>query len=397
MAGALDGCKVLDFTRVVSGPWCTLLLSDLGAEVIKVEEPGTGDFSRGFGPPFIAGESTYFMGYNRGKLSVTINLKHPRGTELFQGLVSKVDVLVHNYRRDWVYRAGMDYDTLIAINPRLIYCWISAYGEDGPFADKGSEDLAVMGISGAMSVTGQPDGPPIKSHVSFSDFLAGYNATVGILAALRVRDQTGEGQPVSVNLLDSATAVLGSLAYAYLATGEAPRRMAPESHPALALSGTFRTSDGYINIGASRQNAFRGLCAALDMEYLADDPDFSTNAARVKNRKRLRGMIEAVLGDKTNKECLDILNGKGVLAEPVNTIDQAFAHPQVVNNRMVEKLHHPSTGDVDVLRTAIRLPKAPLKVQGPPALLGEHTRDVLGRYLGIDDGEYARLHQDGVV
>ena len=259
MAGALDGCKVLDFTRVVSGPWCTLLLSDLGAEVMKVEEPGTGDFSRGFGPPFIAGESTYFMGYNRGKLSVTINLKHPRGTELFQGLVSKVDVLVHNYRRDWVYRAGMDYDTLIAINPRLIYCWISAYGEDGPFADKGSEDLAVMGISGAMSVTGQPDGPPIKSHVSFSDFLAGYNATVGILAALRVRDQTGEGQPVSVNLLDSATAVLGSLAYAYLATGEAPRRMAPESHPALALSGTFRTSDGYINIGASRQNAFRGL------------------------------------------------------------------------------------------------------------------------------------------
>ena len=181
MAGALDGCRVLDFTRVLSGPWCTSLLSDLGAEVLKVEEPGKGDISREYGPPFLSGESVYFMANNRGKQSVTLNLKHPRTGELVRDLVSQVDVVVHNFLRGWVLRAGLDYESLKAVNPRLVYCWLSGYGEDGPYADKGALDLLVMGLSGAMSMTGEPDRPPIKSALSYADILTGYSAAVGIL------------------------------------------------------------------------------------------------------------------------------------------------------------------------------------------------------------------------
>lgn len=194
MAGPLEGCRVLDLTRVLSGPWCTMMLSDLGAEVVKVEEPGKGDYSRAYGPPFKDGESVYFMGYNRGKRSVTLNLKDPRAQEVLRGLVSKVDILVHNYLAEWVNRIGLDYDSIKKINPSLVYCWISGYGEDGPYASRGAVDLIAMGLSGAMSVTGEADGPPVKSSISFADILSGYNAVVGILAALRMRDSTGEGR-----------------------------------------------------------------------------------------------------------------------------------------------------------------------------------------------------------
>ena len=397
MAGPLDGFKVLDFTRVVSGPWCTLLLCDMGAEVLKVEEPGKGDISRAYGPPFIEGESTYFMGYNRGKKSIALNLKHPRGLELMRDLVSKVDILVHNYQLGWVRDIGLDYESMKALNPSLIYCWISAYGEDGPYSEKATEDLAIMGLSGVMSITGQPDGPPIRSHISFSDFLAGYNGLVGILAALRVRDRTGEGQQVSVNLLDSALAVVGSLAYGYMATGEPPSRIAPDTHPSLSPSGTYPTADGYINVGASRENVFPKLCQALGMEEMATDPEFATNPDRVRNRKRLREIIESALTTKPSSEWLTILNEHGVLAEPINDIKQALAHPQVVNNEMKQTLTHPKTGAINVLRSPVELPNTPLSIQGPPPLLGEHTQEVLSRYLSITEDEYGNMHRDGVV
>ncbi len=397
MAGALDGCRVLDFTRVLSGPWCTMLLSDLGAEVVKVEEPGKGDISREYGPPFVAGESVYFMANNRGKLGITLNLKHPRALELMRSLVAKVDVVVHNFLHGWIYRAGLDYDSLKAINPKLIYCWLSAYGEDGPYGEKGALDLMVMGLGGAMSVTGQPDGPPIKSSISYGDILSGYSAALGIVAALRVRDRTGMGQQVSTNLLDSAMAPLGALAAGYFATGNVPGRTAPDSHPSLSTSGAYRTSDGYMNISATTDREFPRLCAAMGLEHLAGNPDYATNSDRVRNRKQLREILEGVLATKTTGEWVTLLNAQQVLAEPVNTVKEAFSHPQVVHNQMKQTLQHPTAGPVSVLRMPLRMSETPLTLQGPPPRLGEHTREVLARYLDIGDEEYARLQQEGVV
>ena len=397
MTGPLEGIRVLDLTRVLSGPWCTMMLSDLGAEVVKIEEPGRGDYSRAYGPPFQDGESVYFMGYNRGKRSVTLNLKHPRAREVLQGLVSKVDILVHNYLPDWVDRAGLDYDTLIKVNPNLVYCWISGYGEDGPYASRGAMDLIAMGLSGAMSVTGQADGPPVKSSISFGDILAGYNAVVGILAALRVRERTGEGQKVSVNLLDSSVAALSTMAYSYMSTGEPPWRMAPDVHPSLSPAGTFRTSDGYINIAAARDKEFSGMCRTLGIERLLEDPDFSTNPDRVQNRKRLREMMEEVLLTKSTSEWVTLFNANGVLADRVNTVAEALAHPQTVHNQMKQTVQHPTAGPVKVMRTPVKLPNTPLSIQGPPPRLGQHTRAVLASYLGLGDREMAELEREGVI
>ena len=397
MAGALDGCRVLDFTRVLSGPWCTMLLSDLGAEIVKVEEPGKGDISREYGPPYVAGESVYFMANNRGKLGITLNLKHPRALELMRSLVAKVDVVIHNFLRGWVYRAGLDYDSLKAINPKLVYCWLSAYGEDGPYREKGALDLMVMGLGGAMSVTGQPGGPPIKSSISYGDILSGYSAALGIVAALRVRDRTGAGQQVSTNLLDSAMAPLGALACSYFATGNVPGRTAPDSHPSLSTSGAFPTRDGYMNISATTDRDFPKLCGALGLEHLAEDPEFATNPDRVRNRKQLRETIEGVLATRTTGEWVAILNDHQVLAEPVNNVKDAFAHPQVVHNQMKQTVQHPTAGPLNVLRMPLRMSETPLTLQGPPPLLGEHTREVLARYLDIGDEEYAELLQEGVV
>ena len=397
MVKALEGCRVLDFTRVLSGPWCTLMLSDLGAEVVKVEEPGRGDITRQYGPPFVGEESAYFMTYNRGKKSITLNLKEPRAQELLRGLVSKSDVVVHNYKGEWVHRIGLDYDSLKPLNPGLVYCWLSGYGEDGPYADKGALDQMVMGLSGSMSVAGEPEGPPIKSSISYSDFFTGYNAALGIVAALRVRDKTGEGQRVSVNLLDSAVASLGSLAGIYFATGEPPPRVAPDSHPSLGTSGAYKTADGYMSITAVTDREFPNLCKALALEYLTEDPEFATNPDRVRNRKRLRKTLEGVLASKTTAEWLDILQRYNVLAEPINDIRQAFEHPQVVHSGMRQTVEHPSVGTVSVMRTPIRLSASPLEIQGPPPRLGEHTREVLEGYLGISSDELDRLQEEGVV
>ena len=397
MVKALDGIKVLDFTRVLSGPWCTLMLSDLGAEVVKVEEPGRGDITRQYGPPFVGDESAYFMTYNRGKKSITLNLKEPRANELLRGLVARSDVMVHNYKRDWVYRAGLDYDSMRPLNPRLVYCWLSGYGEDGPYADKGALDQMVMSLSGSMSVTGEPEGPPIKSSVSYSDFFTGYNAALGIVAALRVRDQTGEGQQVSVNLLDSAVASLGSLAGIYFATGEPPPRVAPDSHPSLGASGAYKTADGYMSISAVTDREFPNLCKALGLDHLVDDPDFATNPDRARNRARLRGLMEGVLVGKTSSEWIVQLQSYNVLAEPINDIRDAFEHPQVVHSGMKQTVEHPSVGTVSVMRTPIRLSASPLEIQGPPPRLGEHTREVLESYLGVSGEEFERLREEGVV
>ena len=397
MVKALEGCRVLDLTRVLSGPWCTLMLSDLGAEVVKVEEPGRGDITRQYGPPFIGDESAYFMTYNRGKKSITLNLKEPRAQELLRGLVAKCDVMVHNYKKDWVYRAGLDYDSLKPLNPRLVYCWLSGYGEDGPYAERGALDQMIMSVSGSMSVTGEPAGPPIKSSVSYSDFFTGYNAALGIVAALRVRDRTGEGQRVSVNLLDSAMASLGSLAAIYFATGESPQRVAPDSHPSLGASGAYRTADGYMSITAVTDREFPNLCKALALEHLTEDPGFATNPDRAKNRKRLRQALEPVLATRTTSEWLAQFEAHNVLAEPINDIAEAFNHPQVVHSEMRQTVEHPSVGTVSVLRTPIRLSASPLEIQGPPPRLGEHTREVLEGYLGISGEEFDRLGEERVV
>ena len=397
MVKALDGCRVVDLTRVLSGPWCTLMLSDLGAEVVKVEEPGRGDITRQYGPPFVGDESSYFMTYNRGKKSITLNLKEARGKELLQGLVAKADVLVHNYRRDWVYRAGLDYDSLEPLNPRLVYCWLSGYGEDGPYADRGALDQMIMSLSGSMSVTGEADGPPIKSSISYSDFFTGYNAALGIVSALRVRDRTGAGQRVSVNLMDSAIASLGSLAGIYFATGEPPPRVAPDSHPSLGASGAYKTADGYISITAVTDREFPNLCRALGLEHLTEDPEFATNPDRASHRKRLRQTLEPVLATRTTSEWTRVFGDHGVLSEPINDIGQAFDHPQVVHSEMRQTVEHPSVGTVSVMRTPIRLSASPLEIQGPPPRLGEHTREVLESYLGISGEEFDRLREEGVV
>ncbi len=407
MAGPLDHIRVLDLSRVLAGPWAGQNLADLGAEVIKVERRGHGDDTRRWGPPYLkdaagrdTGEAAYYLSCNRGKFSITLDLAAPEGQRLVRDLAAKCDILLENYKRGGLAGFGLGYDDLEASHPHLIYCSITGFGHTGPYRDRAGYDLIVQAMGGLMSITGEPDdvpgGGPKRVGVAIADLFSGMYATIAVLAALARRERTGRGQHIDLALLDCQVAMLANQAMNYLTSGRPPHRMG-NAHPNVVPYEAFATADGQLIVAVGNDAQFARLCALVGRPELADDPDFATNAARIRNRGRLIPMIAEMLKARTSEEWRAALEAEGVPCGPINALDEVFADPQVEARGMRFELDHPRAGRVPMVASPMRFSDTPLEHRRPPPLLGEHTDVVLGELLGLDAGEIARLRDGGVI
>lgn len=400
MATPLDGIKVLDLTRVLAGPYATMLLCDLGAEVIKIEQPGTGDESRNFGP-FKNGFSLYFMSVNRGKQSITLNLKTQRGREIFMQLVKQCDVVVENFRPGTMQKLGLDYDTLKAAHPSLIYAACSGFGQTGPYAQKGAYDMIIQGMGGIMSITGEPpaadeERAPVRVGTSISDITAALFTTIGILSALHHRHQMGRGQFVDVAMMDSLVAVLENAVVRYFATGEVPQPLGSR-HPAITPFEAFAAADGYVIIAIGNDTLWEKFCEHVGRRELISDARFRTNADRTANHSELFPILSEILRQRTTDAWIDVLERIGVPCGPINAMDKVVNHPQVQAREMITQVVHQITGAVEVPGLPIKLSETPGSVDAPAPNLGEHTTPVLTELLGLRLDEVERLRQEGVV
>ena len=393
----LDDLLVLDLSRILSGPFCTMYLGDLGARVIKVEHPDGGDDTRGFGPPFIGGESTYFMSANRNKESVAIDMKTDDGKALVHRLARKADVLVENFRPGALARLGLDHATLSKENDRLVYASISGFGHAGDpaWSKKPGYDVVIQGMGGLQSITGAPDGPPFKSGTSIADMVSGMYAIVGILTALHARSRTGRGQHVDVSMLDGQISLLSYHAGAHLNAGTHPSRKG-NAHPSIAPYETFRTSDGWLNLAVGNDSLWRAFAGAVGLT-VRDDPRFSTNPLRVANRAALLEHLHPLFASNTVEHWLAVCDAAGVPAGPILGVDQALAHPQVLARNMVVCVAHPTAGDIRVTGVPVHLSETPGDVRTAPPTLGQHTDSVLAELLGLDAAELTRLRTAKVV
>ena len=395
MTSPLDGIKVLDLTRVLAGPYATMLLGDLGAEVIKIEQPGTGDESRNFGP-FKNGFSLYFMSVNRGKRSVTLNLKTERGQAIFKQLLKQTDILVENFRPGTMKNLGLDYETLKADHPSLIYAACSGFGQTGPYAQQGAYDMIIQGMGGIISITGEPEGPPVRVGTSISDITAALFTTIGILSALHHRNQTGKGQFVDVAMLDSLVAVLENAVVRYFATGEAPKPLGAR-HPAITPFEAFASADGYVIIALGNDVLWSKFCEHVDRKELISDERFQTNADRTENHSELFPILSEIMSQRTTDDWIDALGNIGVPCGPINTMDKVVSHPQVQAREMITRVAHQITGEVEVPGVPIKLSETPGNVDAPAPSLGEHTTEILTDVLKMSPDEVAKLKQDGVI
>ena len=395
MAGPLAGIKVLDLTRVLAGPYTTMILSDLGAEVIKIEQPGIGDESRNFGP-FKNGFSLYFMSVNRGKRSVTLNLKSERGKTIFKQLVKQSDILVENFRPGTMKKFGLDYEALAAEHPSLIYAACSGFGQTGPFAQQGAYDMIIQGMGGIISITGEPDGPPVRVGTSISDITAALFTTIGILSALHHRNNTGKGQLVDVAMLDSLVAVLENAIVRYFATDEIPKPLGSR-HPAITPFEAFESADGHVIIAIGNDVLWAKFCEHVDRKNLISDPRFSSNAERTANHSELFPILSEIMRQRTTDEWIDALEKIGVPCGPINTIDKVVSHPQVQAREMITQVVHQVTGAVEVPGVPIKLSDTPGDVDAPAPGLGEHTDEILTDMLKMSSDEMEQLRQEGII
>ncbi len=379
-AGPLAGIRVLDFTRVVAGPYCTMLLGDFGADIIKVEEPHGGDELRALGPPFLSGESVFFLSVNRNKRSITLDLKEAAGKQAVRELVPTVDVVIENFRPGVMQRLGLDYAALRHLNPRLIYCSVSAFDANSRYGARPGYDLLISGISGLQSMTGEPGRAPLRPGVNLVDLTAGTNAALGILMAIIARTSTGCGQQVNVSLMDGAFALLGQLAAIYLNTGKVPVRRAPEDlHPQIVPYGTFLAKDRrYLNVTVPNNKFWASFCIALARPAWADDPRFATNAKRIANRSTLIPLIATRFAQDTRNRWIKRLLARDVPAGPVNTIDEVVKDGYLEEVGMLAGMAHASCGKVMTPGIPIRLSATPGAVRLPPPALGQHNSAVLG-------------------
>ena len=395
MPGPLNGIKVLDLTRVLAGPYATMLLGDLGAEVIKIEQPGTGDESRNFGP-FKNGFSLYFMSVNRGKRSITLNLKTERGQAIFKQLLAHTDVLVENFRPGTMEKLGLDYDTLKTEHPSLIYAACSGFGQTGPYAQQGAYDMIIQGMGGIISITGEPEGPPVRVGTSISDITAALFTTIGILSALHHRNQTGKGQFVDVAMLDSLVAVLENAVVRYFATGEAPKPLGAR-HPAITPFEAFASADGHVIIALGNDTLWAKFCVHVNRPDLTLDKRFRTNADRTENHAELFPILSEIMAQRTTDAWIEALGKIGVPCGPINAMDKVVSHPQVQAREMITRIAHQITGEVEVPGVPIKLSETPGNVDAPAPSLGEHTTEILTGVLKMSPAEVANLKQDGVI
>ncbi|MEC9483257.1 MAG: CaiB/BaiF CoA-transferase family protein [Halomonas sp.] len=402
MRKPLEGIRVLDLSRVLAGPWCSQQLADMGAEVIKIERPGQGDDTRAWGPPWQAGthESAYFLSANRGKRSVAVDLASPEGQQLIRDLVSQCDVLIENFKVGGLKAYGLDYASLKAIKPDLIYCSITGFGQDGPYAHRAGYDFIIQGMGGLMSLTGQPEGAPggepMKVGVAVTDIFTGLYAANAILAALWERERTGEGGHIDMALLDVQVGVLANQALNYLTSGTAPRRLG-NAHPNIVPYQVFPSADGHLIVTVGNDGQFRRFCQVLECGELADDPRFATNRARVAHRESLIPQISQRLAARPTDHWLAALEGAGVPCGPINTLDRVFDDIQVRHRGMRLSVPHPVAGQVDLVGNPVRIDGQRLEADMPPPTLGEHSDEVLGRLLGLDGEALAGLRQRGVI
>ena len=394
--GALSDITVLDMSRILAGPFGTQILADLGATVWKIESPW-GDDTRGWGPPFVGSESAYYLSANRGKKSLIVNLRDPRGQDIIKQMAQKADVVVENFKVGNLKRFGLDYESLSTVNPGIIYSSVTGFGQTGPRAEEPGYDAALQGMTGVMSVTGEPDGRPSKVGAAWVDILTGLTSTIGILAALHERETSGKGQHIDVSLFDVGIAMMANIAQSYLATKETPGRLG-NAHPQVAPYQDFRASDGFLMLAANNNDQFKRLCDTVGLPDIPDDERFRENADRVRNREALETLINEKMGANTREYWMDALQQAGITVTSINTVADALDDPQAAARKSVWDIDHPTLGSVPVLASALQhMSRTPAQAQGHPPLLGEHTEEVLRNDLGVSDDDIRALIADGVV
>jgi crotonobetainyl-CoA:carnitine CoA-transferase CaiB-like acyl-CoA transferase len=396
--GPLRGLRVFDLTRVLAGPTCAQMLADLGADVVKIERPGAGDDTRGFAPPVMPGtnESAYFVGVNRNKQSVTLDIGQPEGQEIALKLIAGCDILVENFKVGALAKYGLGYEQLHAAFPRLVYCSITGFGQTGPYAPRPGYDSLIQAMGGVMSLTGEPDGLPQKVGVPVADLFAGLYGCIGILAALRHRDLTGQGQQIDISMLDTHVAWLANQGMNYLATGENPARLGNQ-HPNIAPYQVFPTADGHIVLSVANDPTFKRFCEAFSLTHMLEDSRFVTNAARVGNRQLVTDTLTPVMQQHPTEWWIERLEALKIGCGPINKLSQVFEDPQVVARNMVLEMAHSSGQSVKVVANPVKLSETPADYRIAPPLLGEHTDAVLTDRLGLDAGALAALRAKNVI
>jgi len=403
MPGPLVGFRVLDLSRILAGPWASQMLADLGAEVIKIERPQTGDDTRSWGPPYMpdeAGQATaeaaYFHAANRGKYSVCIDISSRQGQELIVNFVARCDVLIENFKVGGLKRYGLDYASLKRINPKLVYCSITGFGQTGPYAERAGYDFMIQAMGGLMSVTGEPGGPPMKVGVALADVMTGLYAANAIQAALIHQLRSGEGQYIDLALLDVQVATLANQAMNYLASGNNPQRLG-NAHPNIVPYQAFQTRDGYLILAVGNDAQFKRFCDLAGRPDLASDERYAKNSERVKNREKLVPQLIDIMHSKPTEDWLDQLNAQGIPCGPINNIDAVFANPQVRHRGIQFELEHASAGKVASVANPIRFSKTPVTYEKAPPTLGQHTEQVLSELLELDSMQIYRLRAENII
>ena len=393
---ALDGIRVLDLTRALAGPFCTLMLGDNGADVIKVEIPGSGDDTRKWGPPFIGEESAYYLSINRNKRSLTLNLQDAQAQEVFMKLAQDIDVVVENFTPGVMGRFGLDYDAVKAVNPKVVYCSISGFGQDGPYRNRPAYDQIMQGVGGLMSITGEPDGEPQKIGIAVTDIGAGMWSAFAIMAALNHRSKTGEGQYIDISMLDAQVAWLTYQAAFFFANGEAPKRMGA-AHPTLVPYQAFMCKDGkYINVAVGSERIWERFCQGMEREDLKDHPDYATNSVRVNNRGAMVSMLQEIFLTRPVAEWVKDLQAANVPCGPINDLADVFADPQVLARNMYLEMAHPTLGSIKQTGLPIKFSLTPGGLDRHPPLLGEHNQEIL-KSLGYSEADVQSLKAQSVI
>jgi crotonobetainyl-CoA:carnitine CoA-transferase CaiB-like acyl-CoA transferase len=403
----LEGVRVLDLSRVLAGPWASQMMADLGAEVIKVERPGAGDDTRGWGPPFArdrdgkeTSEAAYFLAANRGKKSITLDIAHPKGREIVVELAKRSDILIENYKVGGLKKYGLDYESVRAINPRLVYCSITGFGQTGPYRDRAGYDFMIQGLGGLMSITGEREGAPgagpQKVGVAVADLFTGLYSSVAILGALRHRDLTGEGQHIDMALLDCEVAMLANVSMNYLTSGVAPVRQG-NAHQNIVPYQVFKCRDGYLILAVGNDEQFARFCGEAGLAEIAKDPQYATNQSRVRNREALVPLLEQAFLKRDRDDWLAAFERLGIPAGPINNVQQVFDDPQVIARGLRRSLPHPVAGEVPSVANPIRYSATPIREGAAPPMLGADVQEILGGLLGMDAAAIAQLQAEKVV